>query len=87
MRIFVKAKPNSKEDKIEEIKTQNKLFENEKIQFDFSFIIKVKAKPVQGGANEAIVKMLSLYFKRPKSSVTLVSGKTSKNKVFEVQTQ
>lgn len=85
MKVFVKAKPNSKENKIEELNAQNNLFEDKKEKFDFSFVIKVKEKPVLGRANEAIIKILAGHFGVAKSSINLVSGATSKNKIFNIK--
>ena len=44
--------------------------------------IKVKAPPVDGEANKAIIKALSKLFKISKSSVILKSGQTGKQKSF-----
>ncbi len=46
--------------------------------------VSIKEPPVDGKANEAIVRVLAEYFKVSKSSVRLVSGSTSKQKVFEI---
>lgn len=70
-RIFVKAKPLAKEEKIEKIDEEN-------------FIVWVKEPPVKGMANKAIVQALALYFKVAPSQVSLVSGFSSKQKVFEI---
>lgn len=44
--------------------------------------IKVKAPPVDGEANKALIKALSKMFKISKSSVILKSGQTGKQKSF-----
>lgn len=49
-----------------------------------SFSISVKAKPVQGMANRAVVELLASYFKIPDSCVRLVKGFKERNKVFEI---
>ena len=46
----------------------------------------VKAKPEKGKANEELVKKLAWHFKVPISSVRIVSGRTSRNKVIEIPT-
>ena len=69
MRINVKAKTNSNENKVEKID-------------DLNFVVSVKDPPVQGRANRAIVKTLSEYFHT--SNVRIVSGHTSRNKVIEI---
>lgn len=69
MKIFVKAKPNSNENKVEKVD-------------DTNFIVSVKDPPVQGRANRAIVKALSEYFHTP--HVRIVSGHISRQKVVEI---
>lgn len=71
MKIFVSAKPNSKIEKIEQI---------DKTHFNVS----VKAPPVKGLANRAIAKVLAEYFDLSPSRVNLISGYTSRQKVFEI---
>lgn len=44
----------------------------------------VSAPPLNGKANRAVAEALVVYFKTIKSSVFLVRGEKSKNKVFEV---
>ena len=69
MKIFVKAKPLSKEEKIEKID-------------EINFIVWVKEPPKGGKANRAIAKALALYFNVAPSCVNLVSGFSSKQKVL-----
>lgn len=51
---------------------------------DAHFVVKVKAPPVDGKANIAIVEALAEYFNIGQSRVRLVSGAASKQKVFEI---
>lgn len=44
--------------------------------------ITVQAPPVEGRANEALVAFLAQMFSVPKSAVELVSGESSRSKVF-----
>ena len=69
MKISVKAKPNSHEQKVEKIGEQN-------------FVVSVKEPPVNGMANRAIIKALSQYFHTP--NVRIVSGHISRNKIVEI---
>ena len=69
MKIFVKAKPRSKEERVEKID-------------DTHFIVFVKEPPVQGKANIAIGKALSEYFGISVSSIRLTSGFSSKEKTL-----
>lgn len=71
MKIFVKAKPNSKEEKVER-------------RGKTTFVISVKEPPVKGAANRAIAKKISEYFNIPISSVSLVSGFSQKNKTWKL---
>ena len=70
-RVFVKAKPRSKEKRVEKID-------------DTHFVVFVKEPPVQGRANAAIGKALAEYFGVPASFVKLTSGFSSKEKTFEL---
>ena len=71
MLIKVKVFPNSKKQEI--IKKSKDSFE-----------IKVKAKPIKGLANKAVIGVLSLYFKIPASKIKLVKGFKQRNKIFEI---
>jgi len=72
MKIFVKAKPLAKEEKIEKID-------------DDHFIVWVKEPPIKGKANEAIINVLAQYFKVNRSDIQLISGFSSKTKLFEIK--
>jgi len=71
MKIFVTAKPGNNENLIEKIDEEN-------------FIIKVKEPPIEGRANRAITRLLADYFSLPLSNVSIISGKTSRNKIIEI---
>jgi hypothetical protein len=71
MKISVKAKPNSREEKVEKIDEQN-------------YIVCVKEPPEKGKANDAIRNALAVYFKTGSSFVKIVSGYTSRNKIIEI---
>ena len=47
--------------------------------------VRLQARPVEGAANEALVKFISLTCGVPKSSVELVRGATSRDKDLAVQ--
>ena len=47
-------------------------------------IIKVRAKPVEGAANTAVIEALSKYLGIAKSRITLESGAKSKAKRFAI---
>jgi uncharacterized protein (TIGR00251 family) len=46
--------------------------------------VRVAAPPVDGAANEALVKLLASELGVPRSSVHLVSGATARTKLIEV---
>lgn len=72
MRIFIKAKPSAHKEKVEKIDETN-------------FVVSVREPPVNGLANLAIAKALSDYLGVSHSNIRLVSGFTSKHKVFEIK--
>lgn len=49
---------------------------------DGTLKIRLKAAPVDGEANEELIKFLSKTWKIPKNNIKIKSGKTSKNKVL-----
>lgn len=72
MKIFVKAKPNSREENIKKLS-------------DTNFEICVKEPPVKGRANMAIIIALARHFGVPLSSVKIISGHTSRQKIVEIK--
>ena len=83
MRILVKAKPRSKIEKVERVgqPTLNLGGSREEVVV---YTVSVKEPPVDGRANEAVVKALAKYFDVAISNVRLVSGETSRQKIFEI---
>ena len=71
MRINVKARPNSREEKVEKISNTE-------------FVVSVKEPPVQGKANRAIINALAVYFGIASARIKIVSGYTSRQKVVEI---
>jgi uncharacterized protein len=71
MKIYVKAKPRSKKEYIKKIDNNN-------------YTVAVSAPPISGKANLAITESLSEYFKIPVSQIILISGKTLKQKIFDL---
>jgi len=47
--------------------------------------VRVKAPPVDGAANKALVQLLAKALGKSKSEVVLVSGATARNKIIEVE--
>ena len=63
------------------VKTGSK--KNEVIKKEEIYEVKVGARPIEGAANEAVVRILSEYFKVPKSLIKIKTGHTSKRKIIE----
>ena len=58
---------------------------NEIIKADGAIKVKITAPPVDGKANKALLEFLSKTFKIPKTSFSIVKGKTSKDKTLSVK--
>jgi len=71
MKIFVKAKSNAREEKVEKID-------------DNHYKVCVKASPINGKANQAVMRVLADYFKVTLFQVNIVAGHTSKEKIVEI---
>jgi len=72
MKIFVKAKPSAKEEKIKKVSETN-------------FIVWVKESPIKGKANAAIVEVIAGHFNVTPSQVHLLAGSSSRQKIFEIK--
>ena len=71
MKIFVKAKPSAKEERIEKLDETH-------------FVVAVKEPPKDGRANWAITRALAEYFEISAARVNIVGGQTSKQKIVEI---
>jgi uncharacterized protein YggU (UPF0235/DUF167 family) len=83
MKIIVKAKTKSKVEKVERISQPNLGLENNKAELVI-YKVSVKEAPVAGKANEAIIKALAVYFDITTARIKLITGQTSKQKIFEI---
>ncbi|OGN13385.1 MAG: hypothetical protein A3J47_01050 [Candidatus Yanofskybacteria bacterium RIFCSPHIGHO2_02_FULL_43_22] len=89
MRITVKAKPNSHEEKIDLLSSGgfgppcHSSSEAGETGKDY-YVVSVKEPPVHGLANKAIIKALSDYFGVSQVRIRIVSGYTSRQKVIEI---
>jgi len=72
MKITVKARTQARTEKVEQLDSK-------------SFKVSVKASPIEGKANEAIIRALAEHFDVARSRIILISGQTSKQKVFEIE--
>jgi uncharacterized protein len=71
MQKKVKVKPNSKQQKIAE-------------QTDGSLTVYLKSPPVDGKANEELIKLLAEKFGVPKSHIRIKLGVSSRKKLIEI---
>jgi hypothetical protein len=71
MKIFVSVKPSAKEEKVLCLDETH-------------FKVSVKEPPVDGRANWAVIRTLSDYLKKPATSLRIVSGQTSRQKILEI---
>jgi uncharacterized protein (TIGR00251 family) len=67
----IKLIPKSSANKIEQIN-------------DDSFKVYVTAVPESGKANKAMINLLSKHFKIPKTSIEIIKGHTSRNKIIQM---
>ena len=72
MKIFVHAKPSSKIPRLEVIDSEH-------------FMVAVKEPPKENKANIAIMEALAEHFNISLARVRIVSGLTSRSKVFEIE--
>ena len=72
-KLEVKLVPNSQQDRIVGFLANGQLK------------IKIKAKPVEGQANNYLIRLLSKKLSIPKSDIFIAKGLTSRNKVIEVR--
>ncbi len=80
MRVFVRVKPNSKEVKV--VPPAQRLLQTSEVS-DY-YTVCVKEPPVEGKANDAVIKALAMHFSIPRSRIALVAGATTKTKVFQI---
>ncbi len=68
------------------IKISPNASKNEIIKTDDTIKVKITAQPVDGKANKALIEFLSKQFRTPKTSIEIVKGQTSKDKVILIKT-
>jgi len=71
MRITVKIKPNSKEEKVEALSA-------------VEFSARIKAPPREGKANEALIELLAEYFGIAKGRISIVRGHKGREKIVDI---
>ncbi|MGH9831671.1 MAG: DUF167 domain-containing protein [Blastocatellia bacterium] len=53
-------------------------------ELDGALKVRLAAPPVDGEANEELIRLLATLFAVPRQQITLISGQTSKNKLVRV---
>lgn len=71
MKITVIVKPNSKKESVEEL-------------VDGGLRVSVKEPALEGKANTAAIRVVARHFNVSRSSVEIVSGLSSRRKVFDI---
>jgi len=72
MKIQVKVKPNSKQQKIQEVSNN-------------SLLVWLKSPPVDGKANQELIEILAKKYQVAKSQITIKSGLAAKTKLIEIE--
>lgn len=83
MKIIVRAKTKAKQNAVERVEQPYLELDKNKDEL-VTYKVSVKEAPVAGKANEAIIKILAEYFDIAPSRIKLITGQTSKQKVFEI---
>lgn len=65
--LYIQVKPGSSREQVEQLE-------------DGTWMVKLKAKPVDGAANNALIELLSRTFDVPKSHISIARGETSRFK-------
>jgi uncharacterized protein len=72
MKINIKAFPNAKKNRIEQID-------------EINYSVSVKEPPMGGRANRAIIEVIAAHFNVATSRVSITSGWTSPKKIIEIK--
>ena len=72
MKIQVKVKPNSQQQKIERSK-------------DGTWIVRLKSPPIDGKANQELIALLAKQWKVPNKQITIKTGLSAKHKLIEIE--
>ncbi len=66
------------------VRIQPRSSKNEIVRQEGGFKIRLTAPPVDGAANDALIRFLSELLSIPKSRVEIVTGHTAKNKIVRI---
>lgn len=73
MKIFVRVKPNSSKNVVEQIDATH-------------YLVSTTAPPVQGKANAAVIELLADHLHLAKSLLSIKRGANTKQKTIEIST-
>jgi uncharacterized protein YggU (UPF0235/DUF167 family) len=82
MKIIVKVKTKSKVTKVERVTPPELITAS--VPEPVIYKVSVKEAPVSGQANQAVIRALAEYFDIAPARVCLITGQTSKQKLFEI---
>lgn len=71
MKIVVKVKTGSPEERVQQVDNKN-------------FLVWVKEQPVDNRANEAVTRVLGKFFHIPPTTVKIVHGHTDRSKIVDI---
>ncbi len=71
MIINIKVIPGARK---QEIRKENDIFK-----------IYLRSKPEKGKANKELISLLASYFNTPKTSISIIKGEYSRNKIIKIQ--
>ncbi len=72
MKISVRVKTCARKKEVQHIETNR-------------YLVSVTAPPVEGKANEKVIELLAKYFHKPKRNITIVAGRTAREKIIEIE--
>lgn len=72
MKISLKVKANSRQEKIEKVSERQ-------------FLVWVNDPAKDGKANKAVIELLSAYFSIAKSRIVILRGEKNKNKLISIE--
>jgi len=72
VKIIVTVKPNAKKDHIEAVSQGE-------------FVARIKAAPVDGKANDALIKLFADHFDIARSRIKIVSGLSFRKKIVDIK--
>lgn len=75
MKVILHVKPWSRRESIQWV---------ENLFWEKTLVVKIREKPVDGEANRWVIEALSKFFKVPKSSIKIIRGYTSREKVVDM---